>query len=63
MLNRIEWAKELAARLPQNIDPKQLAGIGLGPLLQPSTRAAMNSAATQDDAVALLLCSPEFQRR
>ncbi|HEY8947327.1 MAG TPA: DUF1800 domain-containing protein, partial [Rhizomicrobium sp.] len=63
MLNRIEWAKELAARLPQNVNAQQLADTGLGPLVQPATRAAMNGAATPNDAVALLLSSPEFQRR
>jgi uncharacterized protein (DUF1800 family) len=63
MLNRIEWAKELAARLPQTVKPQQLADIGLGPLVEPATRAAMNAAATPNDAVALLISSPEFQRR
>jgi uncharacterized protein (DUF1800 family) len=37
--------------------------MGVGPLLQPATKVAMAQAESQSDALALLLCSPEFQRR
>lgn len=63
VLNRIEWAKQVAARLPRNFDAMAAAAQGLGPLLTPATRSAMAAAETPNDAVALLLCSPEFQRR
>jgi len=36
---------------------------GLGPLLRPATRVAMSKAASSGEAIALLLASPEFQRR
>jgi len=63
LLNRIEWAKELGNRMPQNMDAVALADAGLGPLLQPATRAAMKSSASPGEAMALLVSSPEFQRR
>jgi uncharacterized protein (DUF1800 family) len=63
LLNRIEWAKELGNRVPQNMDVVALAGAGLGPLLQRDARAAMKSSASAGEAVALLISSPEFQRR
>ncbi len=63
LLNRIQWAKELGNRLPQNFDALAVADGGLGPLLQADTRAAMKSSANSGEAVALLVSSPEFQRR
>jgi uncharacterized protein (DUF1800 family) len=63
LLNRIQWAKELGNRLPQGFDAVAIADAGLGPLLQPGTRAAMKASANPGDAVALLVSSPEFQRR
>jgi len=63
MLNRIEWAKEVGNHIPSNLNPKTTADQALGPLLQPATRAAMSKAASPGEAVALLISSPEFQRR
>jgi len=63
LLNRIQWAKELGNRLPQSFDAVAIADAGLGPLLQADTRAAMKSSASPGDAMALLVASPEFQRR
>jgi uncharacterized protein (DUF1800 family) len=63
LLNRIQWAKELGNRLPQNFDALAVADASLGPLLQADTRAAMKSSANSGEAVALLVSSPEFQRR
>jgi uncharacterized protein (DUF1800 family) len=63
MLNRIEWAKETGNHLPPGINPASIADQSLGPLLQPATRTAMKNAATPGEAVALLIASPEFQRR
>jgi uncharacterized protein (DUF1800 family) len=63
LLNRIEWAKELGNRIPQKVDAVAIASEGLGPLLGADTRAAMKSSATPGEALALLLSSPEFQRR
>jgi uncharacterized protein (DUF1800 family) len=63
LLNRIEWAKELGNRMPPSIDAMAVAEMGLGPLLSSGTRAAMKGSSTPKDAVALLVASPEFQRR
>ena len=63
LLNRIQWAKELGNRLPPGFDAQEVARMGLGPLLRPATMAAMKTASTPGEAVALLVASPEFQRR
>jgi uncharacterized protein (DUF1800 family) len=63
LLNRIEWAKQAGGRMPANLNVAALADSGLGPLLSSATRLAMNRAETPGDALALLLASPEFQRR
>jgi uncharacterized protein (DUF1800 family) len=63
VLNRIEWARELGSRLPNGFDAVAVGESGLGPLLRPATRAAMSKAASSGEAIALLLASPEFQRR
>lgn len=63
LLNRIEWAKQVGGRMPPNVNAMALAEAGLGPLLSSATRLAMAAAETPGDAVALLLSSPEFQRR
>jgi uncharacterized protein (DUF1800 family) len=66
VLNRIEWAKALGDKMPSNFTVPQAATVAvgaLGPLLKPSTRAAIHGAATAGEAIALLISSPEFQRR
>ncbi|HEY2070074.1 MAG TPA: DUF1800 domain-containing protein [Rhizomicrobium sp.] len=63
LLNRLEWAKELGNRIPQGVDAVAVADAGMGPLLSPDTRAAMKASATPGEALALLISSPEFQRR
>jgi uncharacterized protein (DUF1800 family) len=66
ILNRIEWAKQVGARMPPEL-AKPMTAIAaaetLGALLRKETMAAMQQAATAGDAIALLLSSPEFQRR
>jgi uncharacterized protein (DUF1800 family) len=63
VLNRIEWARELGNKLPNGFDALALGDEGLGPLLAPATRSAMKSAPNSGEAIALLVASPEFQRR
>jgi uncharacterized protein (DUF1800 family) len=63
VLNRIEWAKEVGARLPAGFDPLAIADAGMGALLKPDTRLQMSRAPSAGDAIALLIASPEFQRR
>jgi uncharacterized protein (DUF1800 family) len=66
MLNRIEWAKQVGDRVSADMAKPMTAVAAaetLGALLRKETMAAMQSAATAGDAIALLLSSPEFQRR
>ena len=63
LLNRIQWAKEVGNRVPAGTNALEIARMGLGPLLHPETRSAIQAATAPSDAVALLLSSPEVQRR
>lgn len=63
VLTRIEWAKQVGARMPPDFNAASVADAGMGLLLAPATRTAMARAESQGDALALLLASPEFQRR
>jgi len=63
VLTRIEWAQQVGQKMPEGFDSAAIAEMGLGAVLQPATKTAMAQAESQSDALALLLCSPEFQRR
>ena len=63
VLTRIEWAQQVGQKMPPEFDSAAIAEMGIGPLLQPATKTAMAQAESQSDALALLLSSPEFQRR
>jgi len=62
MMRRIDWAFACARRA-EATDPNTLAAATLGPLLSRETAGAMQNAGSRRDALALLLASPEFQRR
>ena len=62
MLQRVDWASGFAGRIG-NRDVEEIAANALGPLLRPETRDAIRQAGSRRDAAALLLTSPEFQRR
>jgi uncharacterized protein (DUF1800 family) len=63
MLERVEWAHALAERIPVRIDPVALANDVLGPLVTEATLTAVSRAETPVQGLALLLSSPEFQKR
>lgn len=63
ILNRIDWAQQVARNIPQSFDAVVLAQNVMGPLLRPETVTAMRAAPNTGTAVALLIASPEFQRR
>jgi len=63
VLERVEWANAAAGRFGRNADPVMLADEALGPLLKPDTRTLISRAASPEQGLALLLASPEFQRR
>ena len=63
MWKRVEWATRVADRFGRQVDARQLARQSLGPLLSATTAQQIERAADGPQALALLLLSPEFQRR
>lgn len=64
LVKRMQFAQGLAAAVGPNVaDPMQLADAALGARLGPAAAKAIARAETRGEAVALLLMSPEFQRR
>ncbi len=63
IMERAQWAHALAERVPQKPDPVRLGEAGLGGLLSNSTHAALERAADATQGLALLIASPEVQRR
>jgi uncharacterized protein (DUF1800 family) len=61
--DRLDFAEELAARADPEIDPSALLVAVLGSEASPATREAIARAESRTQALALLLMSPEFQRR
>ena len=62
LLRRADWALTVTARAP-GADPVEVARSSLGDLLSPATLSAVQHAASRREGLALLLASPEFQRR
>jgi uncharacterized protein (DUF1800 family) len=60
---RVEWATRVAERSARQIDARVLARASLGPRLSEATARQIERAADGPQALALLLLSPEFQRR
>ena len=60
---RIEWATRVAERLGRQVDARALARASLGPRLSEATATQVERAADGPQALALLLMSPDFQRR
>jgi uncharacterized protein (DUF1800 family) len=63
LMQRIQWSVALADRVGEARSAPAAADAALGPLASTHTRAALASAASGSQALALLLMSPEFQRR
>jgi uncharacterized protein (DUF1800 family) len=63
LMHRVLWASRVAAKYDQGMDPVGIAATSLGGYARPETVTALRRAATSDQALALLLMSPEFQRR
>jgi len=62
VLQRVEWAAFMAAR-SRRVEPAQVGGDALGASLTARTRRWISASATREEGLALLLASPEFQRR
>lgn len=63
IVKRMTWAQKFSALAVGDRDPKALAADALGPRLKPATATMIARAESRPEAFALLLMSPEFQRR
>jgi uncharacterized protein (DUF1800 family) len=60
---RIDWASRLGQRIGPDTDPRGFLATALADYAGPETRAAATRAAEKWEGVALVLASPEFNRR
>jgi uncharacterized protein (DUF1800 family) len=63
LVKRLAWARAFATRYAPTGDPAEVADQALGARLTPAARTAISRAESRSEAFALLLMSPEFQRR
>jgi uncharacterized protein (DUF1800 family) len=63
LMHRVLWASRVGAKYESGIEPADLAAASLGSYARPETLTALRRATSSSQAVALLLMSPEFQRR
>ncbi|MGO8854309.1 MAG: DUF1800 domain-containing protein [Steroidobacteraceae bacterium] len=63
LMHRVLWASFVAERVEQGVNPLDIAASSLGGYARPDTLTALRRAASGTQALALLLMSPEFQRR
>jgi uncharacterized protein (DUF1800 family) len=60
---RLDISAQVASRVGDNIDPRYLLELAVADAASPETRQAIERAESRQQALALLLMSPEFQRR
>jgi uncharacterized protein (DUF1800 family) len=60
---RLDISAQVASRLGDNIDPRDLLEVVAADAASPETRRTIERAESRQQALALLLMSPEFQRR
>lgn len=60
---RLDLAAQVSSRVPDSIDPRELLEVVAGEAASTETRQTVARAETRQQALALLLMSPEFQRR
>jgi uncharacterized protein (DUF1800 family) len=63
LMHRVLWASRVAERYETGTDPQDLARAALGDYVRPETLTSLRRATSGSQATALLLMSPEFQRR
>lgn len=63
LLKRIEWASAIGRRMGSKVQPLRAGQESLGSALVERTRTAISRAESGAQGIALLLASPEFQRR
>lgn len=60
---RVIWAHETAQRFARERDPRVFLDMTLGPIASPQLSSAVAGAETRYEGVAVVLASPEFNRR
>jgi len=63
VLRRAQWCESFAERVPDPPEPMAVAEAAFGPTLAVETVEAIRRAPSRRAGLALLLASPEFQRR
>ncbi len=63
LIQRLNWAQAFAAGAAGDLDPRHLAAEALGARLSPAAATAIARAESRAEGFALLMMSPEFQRR
>ena len=60
---QLDIAAQIASRIGDNVDPRNLLELVAADAASPETRRTIERAESRQQALALLLMSPEFQRR
>jgi uncharacterized protein (DUF1800 family) len=60
---RLDISAQIASRLADGVDPRDLLELVAADVASSETRKAIERAESRQQALALLLMSPEFQRR
>jgi uncharacterized protein (DUF1800 family) len=60
---RLDVSAQIASRLADSIDPRDLLQLAAADAASTDTRKTIERAESREQALALLLMSPEFQRR
>ncbi len=60
---RVNWASQLAEILAERVDPRRFLQQALGDAARPATTTVVGAAAERWEGIALVLASPEFNRR
>lgn len=63
LMARIEWLRGFASALPSTLYPETVLRDSIDPVAQQATRDWISQAPSGDRAIAMILASPEFQRR
>ncbi|MEC5386038.1 DUF1800 domain-containing protein [Uliginosibacterium sp. H3] len=63
IVRRVEEANRLAGQASEGLEPRRLMSDLLGSVASPVTRSVIEGADSRNNALALLLVSPEFMRR
>jgi uncharacterized protein (DUF1800 family) len=63
MMTRVQWALAAGQKLDGHADARDVAQASIQPVASDSTMFHIDNAPSPAEALALLIASPEFQRR